>query len=105
MEEEYNVPIICSSVDTVSKDELNNMLRTALYEFPVVDINVNIPKWIDILPMENEIKMHYLEKIKEAISGIIASKQKQYQEKTELLNKLNSDFNSDLKRYTAVRKA
>lgn len=67
MEEEYNVPIICSSVDTVSKDELNNMLRTALYEFPVVDINVNIPKWIDILPMENEIKMHYLEKIKEAI--------------------------------------
>ena len=35
MEEEYNVPIICSSVD--------------------------------ILPMENEIKMHYLEKIKEAI--------------------------------------
>ena len=67
MEEEYNVPIICSSVDTVSKDELNNMLRTALYEFPVVDINVNIPKWIDILPIENEIKMHYLEKIKEAI--------------------------------------
>lgn len=67
MEEEYNVPIICSSVDTVSKEELNNMLRTALYEFPVVDINVNIPKWIDILPMENEIKMHYLEKIKEAI--------------------------------------
>ena len=46
-----------------------------------------------------------VEKIKEAISGIIASKQKQYQEKTELLNKLNSDFNSDLKRYTAVRKA
>ena len=25
--------------------------------------------------------------------------------KTELLNKLNSDFNSDLQRYTAVRKA
>ena len=46
-----------------------------------------------------------VEKIKEAISGIIASKQKQYQEKTELLNKLNSDFNSDLQRYTAVRKA
>ena len=67
MEEEYNVPVICSSVDTVSKDELNNMLRTALYEFPVVDINVNIPKWIDIPPMENDIKMHYLEKIKEAI--------------------------------------
>ena len=67
MEEEYNVPVICSSVDTVSKEELNGMLRTALYEFPVVDINVNIPKWIDILPMENEIKIHYLEKIKEAV--------------------------------------
>lgn len=66
MEEEYNVPVIASSVDKVGTDELQNMLKTALYEFPVVNVNVKIPKWIDILKNDNEIKMHYLEKIKEA---------------------------------------
>ena len=66
MEEEYNVPVISSSVDKVGTDELQNMLKTALYEFPVVNVNVKIPKWIDILRNDNEIKMHYLEKIKEA---------------------------------------
>ena len=66
MEEEYNVPVISSSVDKVGTDELQNMLKTALYEFPVVNVNVKIPKWIDILKNDNEIKVHYLEKIKEA---------------------------------------
>lgn len=66
MEDEYNVPVIASSVDKVGTDELQNMLKTALYEFPVVNVNVKIPKWIDILKNDNEIKMHYLEKIKEA---------------------------------------
>ena len=66
MEEEYNVPVISSSVDKVGTDERQNMLKTALYEFPVVNVNVKIPKWIDILKNDNEIKMHYLEKIKEA---------------------------------------
>lgn len=66
MEEEYNVPVIASSVDKVGTNELQNMLKTALYEFPVVNVNVKIPKWIDILKNDNEIKMHYIEKIKEA---------------------------------------
>ena len=66
MEEEYNVPVIASSVDKVGTNELQNMLKTALYEFPVLNVNVKIPKWIDILKNDNEIKMHYLEKIKEA---------------------------------------
>ena len=55
MEEEYNVPVISSSVDKVGTDELQNMLKTALYEFPVVNVNVKIPKWIDILKNDNEI--------------------------------------------------
>lgn len=46
-----------------------------------------------------------VKKIKESLQSIMANKQKEYQEKTELLNNLNNSFNADLKRYTAVRKA
>lgn len=39
------------------------ILRTALYEFPVLDIKVSIPEWVHVLPNNNEIKQHYMEKL------------------------------------------
>ena len=70
MEMDYNVPVICKSVDKMDESEFTDMLRSALYEFPVNNINVKIPKWIDILPNDNEIKNHYMDKIREILYNI-----------------------------------
>ena len=45
-------------------------LKTALYEFPVLDVEVNMPKWIHELDNNHKVKMHYLEKIKESMTSI-----------------------------------
>ena len=70
LEENYGVPVISCSADNLKESEINDILRTALYEFPVEDININIPRWIDVLPNDHEIKNHYLEKIKECSHAI-----------------------------------
>ena len=31
-------------------------LKEALYEFPVLDILVNVPEWVHVLPKDNDIK-------------------------------------------------
>lgn len=67
LNEEYNVPVIPVSADKLTEDELKDLLKTALYEFPVMDINVKIPKWIDVLKNDDEIKLHYIEKIKDIV--------------------------------------
>lgn len=67
LNEEYNVPVMPVSADKLNEDELKNLLKTALYEFPVMDINVKIPKWIDVLKNDDEIKLHYIEKIKDIV--------------------------------------
>ena len=70
LEETYNVPIMPISAEKMNELEIMDILKKALYEFPVLDIMVNIPEWIDALPKTHEIKMHFLEKIKESVISV-----------------------------------
>ncbi len=67
---EYNVPVIPINVDTMSEKDVVEILREALYEFPVLEVSVNIPEWISILNPDNWLKKVYIDKIKESVTNI-----------------------------------
>lgn len=67
MREEYNVPVIPISVETMSEKDIYKILREALYEFPVLSVNVNIPDWIGSLRSTNQIKKIYIDQIKDSV--------------------------------------
>lgn len=54
----------------MKENDFKNVLRKALYEFPVEDININIPKWVTVLPDDHAIKQFYLMKVKESVTNI-----------------------------------
>ena len=54
----------------MGKKEINDILRSAIDEFPIVDVEVKLPEWVHVLPNKNEIKMHYLNKIKESVVNV-----------------------------------
>ncbi|MBR1417062.1 MAG: stage IV sporulation protein A [Bacilli bacterium] len=60
----YDVPVLPMSIIDMKENDIYNVLKTALYEFSVLDINYSIPEWIHILDKNNEVKKHYLELIK-----------------------------------------
>ncbi len=66
----YNVPVIPLNVAEMTEPEILNVLKEALYEFPVLDIKVNIPKWVHVLDNHHEIKKHYLEKMQESVISV-----------------------------------
>ena len=66
----YEVPVMPISAELMNEVEIMEILKTALYEFPVLDIKVQIPEWVHVLPNNHEIKMHYLEKIKESVISV-----------------------------------
>ena len=70
LEEKYDVPVILCSVENINEREINDILKTALYEFSASDISINIPAWVNVLPDDNEIKRHYISKIRESIISI-----------------------------------
>lgn len=67
LREEHNVPVLPMNIDTMTEKDMLNILREALYEFPVLEVNVNMPEWIAILNHKHEIKKKYIEAIKESV--------------------------------------
>ena len=70
LEEQYQVPVLPISIDTMTEKDMYNILREALYEFPVLEVKVNMPEWIAILNPNHKVKKSYIESIKESVIEI-----------------------------------
>jgi stage IV sporulation protein A len=64
---DYRVPVMPISVETMNEQDMYAILREALYEFPVISVNVNMPDWIASLNTNNWLKQVYISKIKESV--------------------------------------
>ncbi len=68
--EEYNVPVLPLNIEAMNEKDMYNILREALFEFPVIEVKVNMPEWIAILNPDNKIKKSYIDSIKESVVDI-----------------------------------
>ena len=66
----YDVPVIPINAEKMQERDMYNILREALYEFPVVEVKVNIPDWISILNTNHYLKKAYIDKIKDSFLTI-----------------------------------
>lgn len=66
----YSVPVLPINVEMMQERDMYNILKEALYEFPVVEVKVNIPDWISVLSPNHYVKKCYVEKIKESVLSI-----------------------------------
>lgn len=70
MKEEYDVPVLPISVENMTERDIYNILREALYEFPVLEVNVDMPEWIACLSANHWLKKIYVDKIRESVIEI-----------------------------------
>ncbi len=63
----YDVPVLPVNIESMNEKEIYDILKHALYEFPVLDIQVNIPEWVHVLDKSHYLKAHYLEKITQSV--------------------------------------
>ena len=67
LKNKYNVPVLPMDVLNMNEKEVTNILREALYEFPIAEVSVNIPQWVGVLKPNHYVKKTYIEKIKESV--------------------------------------
>ena len=70
LREEYKVPIMPVNVEAMNDKDIYSILKEALYEFPVLSINVNMPDWVASLSPNNYVKKEYIDKIKECVIDV-----------------------------------
>lgn len=70
LEEKYKVPVIAVDCLNMEMSEINKVLEKILLEFPIKEININLPQWIEGLPKNHWIKSSVLNSIKEIVHNL-----------------------------------
>lgn len=82
--EKYNVPVLPIAVNKMSENDVHDILREALYEFPVSEININMPQWIAVLSDSHWLKKSFNDTIQESMSSV--DKLREVENITSVLN-------------------
>jgi stage IV sporulation protein A len=61
LNEKYNVPVLLCDVLNMDKESLYDIMRHILFQFPITNIKLNLPKWMRSLGSNNKIISHILE--------------------------------------------
>lgn len=68
--QKYGVPVLPVNCLELNEDNIKNILSRILFEFPVKEISVNFPRWINSLPVEHWLRSDLTEKIKKSAADI-----------------------------------
>ena len=71
LEEKYEAPVVALSAENMGEAEIIEVLKTALFEFPVSRIDVQIPKWVQSFPESHEIVSSVLGALKKTAANIV----------------------------------
>ena len=66
----YNVEVLPVNVDKMTERDMLDILKEALYEFPIMEVKVKIPDWISVLTYTHPLKELYINKIRESVFEI-----------------------------------
>lgn len=70
MEEHYGVTVMPVNCEQLRSDDIYQILKQVLKEFPVTEVDFFIPKWLEILPSTHWLKEHVVKTVRELMSRI-----------------------------------
>ena len=70
LEKKYSAQVVTLNCLNMNIEDVNEIFEKLLYEFEIDKINLRLPKWINGLDYQNEVKQGLFEKIKSTFGGI-----------------------------------
>ncbi len=70
LSEKYNTTVMPTNCEYLTIDDINNMFSKVLYEFPVEQICIKFPRWIDGLEGSHPLKAELFNEIQNAFTDV-----------------------------------
>jgi len=70
LEEIYGVPVVPVDCMEMNISDISQVLEELLYEFPVAEVNIELPKWVEELDLSHPLRAEFEEVIQKAIRDI-----------------------------------
>jgi stage IV sporulation protein A len=71
LEEEYGVPVIAVNCAEMRMEDVTYIMERVLFEFPVCEIGIDIPRWIETLEDDHWLKRSMLQAIKDSFDKVV----------------------------------
>ncbi len=71
LENKYEAPVVAVNVEEMDEGQILEILQNALFEFPVLRIDVKTPRWLRSFPVENSAVSKLFDKVKKSVEGIV----------------------------------
>ncbi|MGN0334152.1 MAG: stage IV sporulation protein A [Lachnospiraceae bacterium] len=70
MERNYQVPVLAMNCEQLKKEDITHIFERILMEFPIADLEFFIPKWVEMLPNDSDIKTELLKCVRQILDRI-----------------------------------
>ena len=64
MEQKYGASVVPINCEQMKPEDIHEIMRQVLYEFPITEVEFYIPKWVEMLSREHRIKKDLLEQVR-----------------------------------------
>ncbi len=70
LEDKYDVPVIPTNCAQLSQDDIFGILQEVLYEFPVKEVKISLPQWVDELESEHWLHGKFTTLVENVVQNI-----------------------------------
>lgn len=70
LKKKYDAGVLSLNCEQLRKEDVSRILEKLLYEFPVVQMEFYIPKWVEMLPADHYVKESLLEEVKTCMEKV-----------------------------------
>ena len=70
LEEKYHAPAEAVNCEQLKEEDIHEIMRRILFEFPITEVEFYVPKWVEMLSREHRIKQDLLTHVREIMDGL-----------------------------------
>ncbi|MCX7694700.1 MAG: stage IV sporulation protein A [Caloramator sp.] len=70
LEDKYKVPVYTVDALNMKIEDVKNILERVLYEFPIKEIGIRIPEWVEKLSYDHWLKRNFVNAVKNSIASL-----------------------------------
>ena len=70
LQENYDVPVLALDVAEMAQEDILDILEEILYEFPVNEVNITLPKWVEELDGDHWLRGKFEDAVRDTVKGV-----------------------------------
>lgn len=70
LEQKYGAAVVPVNCEQLKSEDISEIMRQVLYEFPVTEVEFYVPKWVEMLSRDHRIKQDLLANVRKIMEGM-----------------------------------